>query len=298
MAKTKVDTIVKKEELNLSLITDLSAVSVLNNKELLMSLANSKLVGKNYTTADVVGAIMLGNEFDISPVLSVQMMDILNTANAPKILKGRSLGLDPIESVESIYRIPGGGTVHTVVGANALMAVLLREKIMFTIIKDYAPIVERIVKSKTFKGEILTPEIEDIIGKANLYQLRPTTTNAVVAALKKANPDIVFYSEEILDYETEILFKREGYPDHISNYKYSQAQASEITTKDNWKDPKIMCQHRAMGRGARFIAADKIGQTYLPGEALDFTEQNMNEMEEPITDVQEVEVLESKVSES
>lgn len=256
---------------NVALTKDLDlksfdALSIINSPSLLDFLAKSKLIPPNSKKEDMIGAIITGHEFGISPMKSILLMNILTPGNAVKITKGLSLGMDIIESTESIYHFDLGGKKQLIVGANGVMGVLRRHKIDFVILDNATPIYTSIVASGKFKGSELTEELTNLIKPENLYMITTTTTQEVINSLKVINSNIVFYTKDIKDRVTRVKFKRENCEEHIAEYRLSQAKDAGLTTKDNWKDIYIMMQHRAMGRGARFIAGDVLGQVYLPGE--------------------------------
>jgi len=255
-------------------LVGLEALDMINNMDIITNIVNSKLVLPAYTEDDVVAALLMGKEFDLNPMQSIMMMGKLNMANAPIIMKGMSLGMTLNESLDSIYAIPGEGGINITIGGNAAIGVLRRNNIELRIIDDFIPIMGYKILNGENKDQIL--KLEDYGDR--IMELTALTTQKDIDEAKTKNPDILFCTKVEIDRLTTIEFKR-GKQVHIERYYLSRAENAGITKtkkggiKKNWKDPHTMCRHRCIGNGARFIAADILGQTYLSGEAQDVTDR-------------------------
>jgi len=74
-----------------------------------------------------------------------------------------------------------------------------------------------------------------------------------------------------IDAITTIKFFRDGLEDIVS-YRYSDAQALGLTSKDNWKkQPGIMMYWRCFSKGANRVCPDVIGGMYTNEELASFT---------------------------
>lgn len=74
-----------------------------------------------------------------------------------------------------------------------------------------------------------------------------------------------------VDAITTIKFIRDGLEDVVS-YKYSDATALGLTSKDNWKkQPGIMMYWRCFSKGANRVCPDLIGGMYTNEELASFT---------------------------
>ena len=74
-----------------------------------------------------------------------------------------------------------------------------------------------------------------------------------------------------VDAITTIRFYRDGIEEDVS-YKYSDATALGLTSKDNWKkQPGIMMYWRCFSKGANRVCPDLIGGLYTTEELASFT---------------------------
>lgn len=248
-----------------------TAVELIKNPEMLDALLSSSIVSKNVKREQVIGAIMTGHEFGISPMRSIMLLDILTPANAPKIHKGISLGLDIVESVNSIFIIND----NVVVGGNAMIAVLRKNRIQVILRKDAEPIYRKIGLSGKYKEHVFTDR-EATEFKDYLVMLNQNLTQPQIDELKQKKPGVIFYQEILHDWITEIEFRRPGFEPHVGRFTYNQAlEAGIVNDKDGnvkppWKNKGNMLKHKILGSGGRFIAGDIVGSAYTMGEAMEF----------------------------
>jgi hypothetical protein len=163
---------------------------------------------------------------------------------------GESLGMNPTTALNSIDLIQGAIALK----AKVIPGLLAKGGVAIQVLKDYQPVIEQ-KKVPKFSINKDTKKKEFIFDDDN---------NPVFFT----NPDGSFMiKEEIVDYVTEVRFKRYfpniGLVENDVEFKWSDAINAQWDSKPNWqKMPKYMMMARCITRGARIAASDIIGGLY------------------------------------
>lgn len=182
------------------------------------------------------------------------------------ILIGRELGIPGMASIQNIYPINGRATL----GVHLTLGILLRNDIVYEIIRDGEPVFEYI----TFYNEHGEP---DVNGKPDLTTLQEDFERPKETGEKKKSTPV--------DYRSIVKFERmhkrpDGtYRTIISYGKYSwrEAEKAGLTAKDNWKNYATqMITNRAITFGARRCAPDLLMGLYESSEIADVNDVDYN----------------------
>lgn len=234
--------------------------------------------------ADVVAAIVLGNELGITPMASITLGARLNADAYTKVLRGRKLGLDPMTSINMINII--NGVVST--GTHVVTGVLLRNNIRFQFIEDYDPIYGY-TDSKNKKVEFDEDKHIVVDKSTNASKLQQAIKDGKVPVFKK-----------IIDRRSSAIFNREGYePLKISYslqeatdaglYKGINSLGEEVEGKPNWNNhPATILRGRVLLIGGRIIAADYLDGMYSNEEAEEITNYKFVDDDSDIQDAKYV----------
>lgn len=170
---------------------------------------------------------------------------------------GEGLGMNPTTALNSIDLIQGAVAVK----AKVIPGLLAKHGVAIQVIKDYEPIIER---KKVPKFIINADKKKEFVFDADgnpEYFKDPETGEYV-------------YKEEIIDYVTQVRFKRYfpniGVVENDVEFRWSDCVTAGWDTKSNWqKMPKYMMMARCISRGARIAASDIIGGLYDEYELAD-----------------------------
>ena len=172
------------------------------------------------------------------------------------IKMGEGLGMDPIQSINSIDLIQG----QLAIKAKMIPGLLAKHGIAIEVLKDYEPIYkETPVYMKDDKGGFMKDESGQFI-----YHKDPETGKTL------------YKQEPTGDFITTVRFKRHfpniGVVTNDASFKWSMAVSAEWHLKSNWKKmPEYMMMARCITRGARIAAADIMGGLYDNYEVSEFS---------------------------
>jgi len=289
-------------------------------QEYVEGIAKSKAFTKNYALdadgnadpADIITAIMLGNEMGFTPMASVLLGNKLNINKYMSVIKGKALGIDSVTSVNKIYNLP------TKIGDIIALAVdihtkcLLDANVKFTLVEDFAPV----YVYQSDKGNFTETDVfnSDSTIKPEFYLIPSVYTDAVKLEIQEAikNHKICVMKKQI-DTRTTWRFERPAKGiDLTISYTLQEAtdaglyagyhskltdvvkiggkdvnQPRWVEGKDNWNNHyKAMLRNRPLEIGARIIVADKLQGTYSYAEAYEITgDEEMHKL--AIEEVQE-----------
>lgn len=174
------------------------------------------------------------------------------------ILQGMEIGLPAMAALNNIHLIQGRATL----GVNVYTAILLKNGIIFDILKDCQPIFQYVRRKSD--GKDYSPVI--VYREDELPDVSQLGGDKLVKGLKPA------------DYVTEIKFSRivKGREFTIINkFSYQDAITQGLTEKDNWvRMLKTMLRTRCLTTGARLIAPDLFMGLYETTEILDTNQKN------------------------
>lgn len=236
--------------------------------------------------SDIVAAILLGNDLGIPPMAAITLGKRLNADAYFKVMKGKSLGLDPVSALSSIAVIPtqAGMTVHT--GVHVITKVLLDAKVQFEITEDFLPVYGYINVST--KAEVDYERYKD-----RIYLVDKETSQEEVTKAKQEKKIIAF--KKLVNRRTTIVFNRPGFKEVKITYTLQDAidaglhrgkssEGEEVEGKANWNNhPATMLRNRALTIGGRIICGDKLQNVYSSEEASEFTSYTLED--ENIQDV-------------
>lgn len=239
--------------------------------------------------ASVITCITLGLELGLSPAIAIALNKQLNADAALKVIKGKSLGLDTIASLQNISIIrnrTGNVTYHT--GVHIISGALDKLNVKREILEDAVPIYRYWNRS----GKHWMDDPRDTRGKLpdDYYLYEGDLEAAKKAVLEKK----VIVERKIVNKRTTIKFTRES-TNTVIEIPYTLQQAidagllrgyhSELTDeegkalyvagKDNWNNnPERMLRNRVISIGGNFIAADKLNGMYTEEEIEDVLDTN------------------------
>lgn len=239
------------------------------------TIANSKLYPHVTSAADVVTAIIIGNEIGLTPMVSIANAKKLTTNTIQSVLRGKEMGLKAAFALDNIHQIPTKNGAVTATGVHVFTAMLIKAGVVHTIIEDATPLYKYI--------EISTKQILD----KELVEDNPMSYQIVNVNTKKEDRDLS-KSQVILNtvpytYRTVIRFERELINQTIT-ISYSLQDATDaglypgissvtglpIDGKQNWiENWKTMLRNRVLSLGSRIIIADLVGGVYEYSEIAD-----------------------------
>jgi len=269
-------------------------------------IAKSKAFTKNYTAdkdgnvdpADIITAIMLGNEMGFAPMASVLLGNKLSINKYMSVVKGKALGIDSVTSVNKIYNIPTAKGDIIALAVDIHTKCLLDANVKFTLIEDFVPV----YMYQSDKGNFTEKEVfnNDNTIKSEFYLIPSTYTDAVKLEIQEAvkNHKICILKKQI-DTRTTWRFERPakgidltisytlqeatdadlyaGYHSKLTDIVRVQGKDTNqprwMNGKDNWNNHyKTMLRNRPLEIGARIVVADKLQGTYSFAEAYEITD--------------------------
>lgn len=246
-------------------------------------IANSETYNKNFkiTKAEdgkeikvvdrnaIANCIILGSEYGIPPMKAIMMGSrITQPHSIIKMDRGRSLGIDPINSLSVIYVWEKGGKETIYTSIHAVNKVLSDNGIIKEVIddgtKDYGiytyatsrDVIEfdplrHVIVNTGIKGEDLKAALQS--GKIPVKVTY--TRRGLVKLTRTSNGETVQLPYTLIDaVEAEL-------------YHGTKEDGTEVDGKDNWnKFPAAHLIKMSIIQGARFIASDKLYNTYIAEE--------------------------------
>lgn len=268
-------------------------------------IAKSKAFTKNYTVdkdgnvdpADIITAIMLGNEMGFAPMASVLLGNKLSINKYMSVIKGKALGIDSVTAVNKIYNIPTANGDIIALSVDIHTKCLLDANVKFTLLEDFAPV----YVYQSDKGNFTEEEVFNIDKtiKPDFYLIPSTITDIVKSEIQEAlkNHKVCVMKKQI-DTRTTWRFERPSkHIDLTISYTLQEAidaglyagyhsklvdavktangtinQPRWVNGKDNWNNHyKTMLRNRPLEIGARIVVADKLQGTYSLAEAYEIT---------------------------
>ena len=250
------------------------------------TVVKSKAFGNTLSTKeDVISAIVLGHELGINPMTAISMGKRLDTKSIFSVLKGKSMGIDPITAMEHIHTIPTGNGDVSSTDVHIITAQLLKAGVIYNIIEDYTPL----YKYRDSNGKYYDKQlVED---NPDIYQI---VTPSTKPEDKNNQKHKVFLDSKPYTYRTTILFEREILINGKTKLQklpisYTLAQATDaglyrgidslgkqVKGRDNWNShPATMLRNRCISIGGRIIASDYLQGIYENSEVLEFTDADI-----------------------
>lgn len=231
--------------------------------------------------SDIICCIGLGREMGLDIFGSLAFGKALNTDSYKKVMRGKSLGLDPMASLSMISIIPtgNGDIIHT--GTHVISNALNRGGIRYEIIEDFKPInIYYILDSELRDTGIFVKENEYFDNKEKYYLITEAKDANELKSMAKSSGRTII-KPYITTRITTAVFKRTNYPDLTISYTLQEAidarlykgrtsSGEEVKGKDNWNShPATVLRGRVITIGGRIIGSDKIHNTYSTEEAIE-----------------------------
>ena len=268
-------------------IADSSIAAMLSNleglEEFVNYIANSETYNKSFKVAEVkdgkeikvvdrnaiANCIILGSEYGITPMKAIMMGSrITHPHSILKMDRGRSLGIDPINSLSVIYVWEKGGKETIYTSIHAVNKVLSDNGIIKEVIddgtKDYGIYTianskevvdfnpsQHVVVNTGITGDALKSAIV-----AGRIPVKVTyTRRGLVKLTRTSSGETVQLPYTLIDaVEAEL-------------YHGTKEDGTAVDGKDNWnKFPAAHLIKMSIIQGARFIASDKLYNTYIAEE--------------------------------
>lgn len=237
---------------------------------------------------DIVTCILLGRQLGLDDIVAITFGRTLDKTAYFKAMKGKSLGLDTITSLQHVFVyekvVDGQPTMVIGTDAAAISSTIIKGGITYEITVDFkVKKYYRDQRTRIFLGYDFD-ESWVIVNKG-------ITVTELKAAL-----DIKKYpvTEEVTLY-SEAIFHRKGWPDLKETYSLLEAteaglykgikfDGSEEKGKFAWNaNPKRILTTRLISIGASRIGADLLNGVYTKEEVL---ELKSNDLEEDFTQVE------------
>ena len=233
---------------------------------------------------DIISCILLGRELGLSDMVSVTFGKTLDRTAYFKVMKGKSLGLDPITSLQRIFAYEKDGQMIIGTDSSAISSVTIKAGITFEIITDFKrKLYYRDAKTKAFLGYDFDESWVVANRGIGATKLQEALTSGKYAVLE----DFTFYSESI--------FHRKGFNDHKESYSLLEAteaglykglkfDGTEEKGKFAWNaNPKRILTTRLIAIGQSRLGSDILNGVYTNEEILEI---KSNDLGKDITDAE------------
>jgi len=272
------------------------------------SVENSPIFNKAFMTVDsegqasvdrasIVANIVLGYEMGISPAASLILGKKLNANSYFSVIKGASLGLDPITSIGKIYNIQtSGGTIQTL-AVDIITKTMLDVGCELNYIRDYefTPIYKTLMGNINIGHKYTISDENGNIKPNYLLYVKDATTASDITAAKNAGIIIIIESGYTHVTSLNIVRKNKGFN---NTFHYSIQDAIEaklhrgyskvlvdakgqplyMEGRDNWNiHPSTMLRNRVTSIAGRIAAADKLQGSYSHQEGMEIINVNSEE---------------------
>lgn len=242
--------------------------------------------------ADIISCLMLGNELGITPMASIALGKKLNAKSYFSVVKGRSLGLDPITSINKIYNISTTNGDIQSLAVDIITKTILDSECTLDIIRDYEMVPTYIVlatnpapriyaghKYNVFGDDgVINPQYfivtrnskPDEVSAAMdngcilLQQFGYTYVTSVHCVRPKKQIDVtIHYSlQEAIDAG---LYK--GF--HSSDIG-QDGKSIYVAGRSNWNNhPATMLRNRVISITGRIVVADRLQGSYSHEESME-----------------------------
>lgn len=257
--------------------------------------------------ADVIGAISIGLEIGIPPMSAISLGKTLNAKSYLSVLKGKSMGIDPITSIAKIHNIETGNGSVLYTSVDLISKAILDSGTTMKIIRDYEPtpmyydlasnaylghhwkIFDRnnIIKPLYFlwKEGVDKNDVKKAIdeGKIIIRQSKQFTYVTTIHFVRKAkgiDEEFSYSTQEAID--AELL-------NGFHSWKLTQNGDKQtpfwVKGKLNWNNnTPQMLRNRCISIPGRIIVADILQGIYTEDEVVD--------MGERLEEVQEAQIVE------
>jgi len=243
--------------------------------------------------ADVIGAISIGLEIGIPPMSAISLGKTLNAKSYLSVLKGKSMGIDPITSISKIHNIEtaNGNVMYTSV--DLISKAILDTKTTMKFIRDYEPTpMYYDLGTNAYLGHHwkLFNANNEILPNYFLYIDGVTSTEDAKKARQEGR--IVILRGKSFTYVTSIHFVRKdkGIDEvfHLSTQEMIDAELLNgfhswkvideggkqkpyyVKGKLNWNNnPQQMLRNRCISIPGRIIVADVLQGIYTQDEVID-----------------------------
>jgi hypothetical protein len=218
---------------------------------------------------DIVACILLGRELGLSDMVSISFGKTLDKTAYFKVMKGKSLGMDTISSLQHVFTYEKEGQMIIGMDTHFINATILKAGINYKFVKDFERKVYYRDKNNVFLGYILD-ENWIIINRG----IKP---EGLKAALEQGK----FPVKEEFTFESSAIFYRKGWEPHIETYSLLDATqaglyqgfdllGNEIKGKPAWNaNPKSIMNGRVITIAGRKIAGDALNGLYSLDEIND-----------------------------
>ncbi len=237
---------------------------------------------------DIIACLTLGHELGISPMASIALGKQLNSKSYYSVIRGKSLGLDPITSINKIYNIEtNNGSVlqmdYTIISSVMTKALdeiggSIEYVLDFELVPTYKLVAGGYAGHKYqiyTNGKLkdtyflyikdVTPseEIKEAVKEGKLVIYQSGTTR--VSALRVVRPDIKL--DKTFYYSLQEATDAGLYQGYHSVNVDDKGKPLYIKGRDNWnKHPSTMLRGRVMSISGRIVISDKMYNTYTPDE--------------------------------
>ena len=224
--------------------------------------------------ADIVANIIMGHELGLAPMNSVALGRKLNLDTYLSVIKGKTLGVDPITAMDKIWNIKGMITAHT----DIICKVMLDNGVYWETVENFVPVYAYLHGSRVMSNDECL-DSNDIL-KDKFVIIYPTTTADDIKKIIASNK--VPITKKEITRRTTIKFTRpdkhltktdsmtlqeapdEGvYVGYHSTLVGNDNRPLYVKGSDGWnKHPVIRLEGRLLARNGRKLVADKLTGVY------------------------------------
>ena len=275
-----------KEIAKVDKTTQMTTYEVIDHATLLAeTIAKSKVFNQFTDKEDIIACILLGHEIGLKPMESLSFGKRLTVDKVHGVLKGKTLGVDTVTSIEHIHQIKTGNGVVSTVGVHLIVALLLKAGIKINFIEDFIPLYQYIDMSGN------TYQQETIESSKDRFQVISESTPD--SDYDKMKIQVVFTTKEytrrtIVEMTRGVNVIRISYTLQQATdaglYHGVSTQGKDVTGKGNWNDNAAsMLRNRPLSICGRIIGADVINGLYTFEEIIDLDKTIVLDEEEGIT---------------
>lgn len=242
---------------------------------------------------DIIACILMGRELGLPDMISISFGKTLDRLAYFKVMKGKTLGFDPVTSLQRVFAYEQNGSIITGVDGHGINSVIIRTGVKFDFIKDYE------IK-KYYRGA--TKELNNLFLGYTLEENWIVVNRGILPEQLKTELSLgKLPVKEDITYESEVIFYREGWkPLHESYnlldatdaglYKGFDKQGNEVKGKPSWNaHPKTILNGRIITIGGRKICDDALNGLYSIEELKDMEISKATESDIPLSSSEVIE---------
>lgn len=253
----------------------------------------------------IIACVILGDEMGIKPAAAIMLGNKLNRDSYFSVIKGRSLGIDPITSISKIYNITTqAGTIQSL-AVDLITKAMLDAGCKLDYVRDFAftPIY-RTLADKLYVGhyynicesegdinpkyfvyskDVPVNELQEAIKEGKIVITNCGYTHVTSLRVSRKNRDF----DNIFHYSLQDAIEAGLYKGYSQTSFDAKGNPIYVTGRSNWNShPAVMTRNRVNSIAGRIAVADILQGTYSHEEAMEII--NVSKEEDLISPHEEV----------